>query len=65
MIIALNELLQVCLSLSITSCGSPFTRILAPASSILIDGIFPITSFADAFERKASGRARGKILLNF
>jgi NADPH:quinone reductase-like Zn-dependent oxidoreductase len=33
--------------------------------SVLIDGVFPITSFAEAFERQASGRARGKIVLSF
>jgi NADPH:quinone reductase-like Zn-dependent oxidoreductase len=33
--------------------------------SALIDGVFPITSFADAFDRQASGRARGKIILSF
>jgi NADPH:quinone reductase-like Zn-dependent oxidoreductase len=33
--------------------------------SVLIDGVFPITSFAEAFERQASGRARGKIILSF
>jgi NADPH:quinone reductase-like Zn-dependent oxidoreductase len=37
----------------------------AKGHSVLIDCVFPITSFADAFERQASGRARGKILLNF
>jgi hypothetical protein len=33
--------------------------------SVLIDSAFPITSFAEAFERQASGRARGKIILSF
>jgi NADPH:quinone reductase-like Zn-dependent oxidoreductase len=37
----------------------------AKGHTVLIDGIFPITSFAEAFERQASGRARGKILLSF
>ncbi|MET3649025.1 NADP-dependent oxidoreductase [Phyllobacterium ifriqiyense] len=33
--------------------------------SVLIEGVFPITSFAEAFERQASGRAHGKIILTF
>lgn len=33
--------------------------------TVLIDSIFPIGSFAEAFERQASGRARGKIILTF
>ncbi len=37
----------------------------AKGQSVLIDGVFPITSFAEAFERQASGRARGKIILSF
>jgi NADPH:quinone reductase-like Zn-dependent oxidoreductase len=37
----------------------------AKGQSVLIDGVFPITSFAQAFERQASGRARGKIILSF
>lgn len=37
----------------------------AKGHSVLIDGVFPITSFAEAFERQASGRARGKIILSF
>jgi NADPH:quinone reductase-like Zn-dependent oxidoreductase len=37
----------------------------ANGHSVLIDGVFPIASFADAFERQASGRARGKIVLSF
>lgn len=39
--------------------------IRAKGHSVLIDGVFPITSFANAFERQASGRARGKIILSF
>ena len=37
----------------------------AKGHSVLIDSAFPITSFAEAFERQASGRARGKIILTF
>ncbi|NTA40309.1 NADP-dependent oxidoreductase [Agrobacterium salinitolerans] len=37
----------------------------AKGHSALIDGVFPIASFAEAFERQASGRARGKIILSF
>jgi len=33
--------------------------------SVLIDSVFPIASFAEAFERQASGRARGKIIVTF
>lgn len=32
--------------------------------SVLIDRVLPMTSFAEAFERQASGRARGKIILS-
>lgn len=37
----------------------------ARGHSALIDGVFPIASFAEAFERQASARARGKIILSF
>lgn len=33
--------------------------------STLIDSVVPVTSFAEAFERQASGRARGKIIVSF
>ncbi|KXG84080.1 NADP-dependent oxidoreductase [Agrobacterium bohemicum] len=36
----------------------------AMGQSVLIDGVFPITSFAEAFGRQASGRARGKIIIS-
>ncbi len=33
--------------------------------STLIDSVLPVTAFAEAFERQASGRARGKIIVRF
>ena len=38
--------------------------IRAKNHSVLIDGVFAIRSFDDAFIRQASGRARGKIILS-
>ncbi|MEJ1117166.1 zinc-binding dehydrogenase [Phyllobacterium sp. CCNWLW109] len=33
--------------------------------SVLIDSVFPITSFEEAFDCQASDRAHGKIILSF
>lgn len=52
-----------------TSSAQRLSRLVktmgAQGHSVLIDCVFPKTSFAGAFERQASGRARGKIILSF